>query len=370
MKNNTTERRINNLANQLKQQIPSQNVEQINQQATNFNTMANQTKNPVRVCVTGAAGQIAYALLPKILAGEMFGPDQPIILHLLEIPYAEQALEGVCMELIDSAYPLMAGLVPTVKPEVGFKDVDYAIFVGAFPRKQGMNRADLLQKNAGIFGGQGKVLNEVAKKSVKILVVGNPANTNCLILKEFAPSIPAQNFSALTRLDHNRATAQLSLKSGAPITDIKNVIIWGNHSKTQYPDVNQGTIGDKTIRQVINNDAYLNDEFITTVQYRGAKVIEKRKLSSATSAAKAICDHMHDWVLGTPKGVYVSMAVPSDGSYGVPEGVIFSYPVQCNGGNYTIVKGLTLDEFSKGKIAITQKELFEERETALALFKN
>jgi malate dehydrogenase len=331
-------------------------------------------KEPIRVAVTGAAGQISYSLLPMICQGLMFGNDQPIILQLLEVAGFEPAwksLQGVNMELQDGAFPLLRDTILTTDPMVAFKDIDVAILVGAFPRKEGMERGDLLAKNAAIFKVQGEALDKVAKKSVKVLVVGNPANTNAMIAKHYAPSIPAENFSALTRLDHNRAKAQVALKLGIPVQDVHNVIIWGNHSSTQYPDVNHGYVvlnGKKVpIREAINDEAFLNGQFITTVQKRGAAIIEARKLSSALSASQAITDHIRNWWLGTPEGEFVSMAVPSDGSYGIKEGVIYSYPVTCKNGKYTIVQGLSINDFSRQKMDATANELFDERKIALEM---
>eukprot|EP01027_Heterolobosea_sp_BB2_P009416 GEZU01013883.1.p2 GENE.GEZU01013883.1~~GEZU01013883.1.p2 ORF type:complete len:333 (+),score=144.89 GEZU01013883.1:258-1256(+) len=324
------------------------------------------SKSPLRVVVTGAAGQIGYSLLPLIANGDMFGKDQPVILHLLEIQPALKALNGVVMELEDGAYPLLAGVVPTIDYEVAFKDVDFAILVGAFPRKQGMERKDLMGMNAKIFKGQGEAIEKYASRNVKVLVVGNPANTNCLIASHFAPSIPRENFSALTRLDHNRAVAQVAKRVGAPVSSVKNVIIWGNHSSTQYPDVNHATVNGIPVRQAVNDDQYLNTEFITTVQKRGAAILDARGFSSAASAAKAITDHVRDWFLGTKEGEWVSMAVPSDGSYGIKQGVIYSYPVTIKDGKYTIVQGLKIDDFSRKMMDNTAQELFEEREMALA----
>jgi malate dehydrogenase len=327
--------------------------------------MSQNSNKPVRVCVTGAAGQIAYSLLPHIASGRMLGPDTPIILHLLEVPMVQEALKGVVMELEDCAYPLLREIVPTTDAAVAFKDVDIAILVGAFPRKQGMERKELLERNAGIFKEQGAAIDKYASRNVKVLVVGNPANTNCLICKHYAPSIPAENFSALTRLDHNRAKAQIAMRVKVPVADVKNVIIWGNHSSTQYPDVNHGRVGNQSIREAVKDDNYLNGEFIKTVQTRGAAIIEARKLSSAMSAAQAIVDHIRDWVLGTPEGEWVSMAVPSDGSYGIEEGLIYSYPVTCKNGRYHIVQGLKIDDFSRQKMDITKQELLEEKQAAL-----
>lgn len=324
---------------------------------------------PIRVLVTGAAGQIAYSLLPKIASGEMFGPQQHIILHLLEVPQAEEAQVGVVMELEDSAYPLLDAVVATSDNATAFKDIDVAVFVGAFPRKDGMERKDLLQKNAGIFKSQARFLDQYAKKSVKVLVVGNPANTNCLILQENAKSIPKENFSALTRLDHNRAKSQLALRLQVGVSQIHNTVIWGNHSSTQYPDVSYAYVerdGTRVpIRDAVADDQYLNTEFISTVQKRGAAIIKARKFSSATSAAKAICDHVREWIYGTPSDEIISMAVPSDGSYGIAPGVIFSYPVRCRDGNYEIVQGLPVSDFSRKLIDATDAELREERKLAL-----
>ncbi|KAL6052193.1 Malate dehydrogenase, cytoplasmic [Balamuthia mandrillaris] len=328
---------------------------------------------PARVCITGAAGQIAYSLIFMIAKGEMLGPDQPVILHLLDIPPMMEGLKGVVMEIEDCALPLVHGVVATSDPAEAFKEVDYAILVGAMPRKEGMERKDLLKANCGIFKVQGKALNDFAKKSVKVLVVGNPANTNCLIAATSAPDLPREAFSCLTRLDHNRAKAQIATKLSVNISQVHNVIIWGNHSKTQYPDVNHGfvtdhpTPGDKTpIRASVADDEYLQGTFISTVQDRGAAVIAARKLSSAASAAKAIVDHMRDWALGTPEGEIVSMGVISDGSYDIPEGLVYSFPVTCQRGSYSIVKELAIDPFSREKMELTLKELVEERDTALS----
>lgn len=332
------------------------------------------SREPIRVAVTGAAGQISYSLLPMIAQGLMFGKDQPVILSLLEVAGFEPAwksLQGVVLELQDGAFTLLRDVVPTTDALVAFKDADVAILVGAFPRKEGMERKDLLAKNAGIFKEQGSAIEKVAKRSVKVLVVGNPANTNSMICKHFAPSIPAENFSALTRLDHNRAKTQIALKTGVTVDKVHNVYIWGNHSSTQFPDVNHGYVikGDKKvpIREAVNDDTWCNTTFISTVQKRGAAIIEARKFSSAMSASQAIVDHIHDWWFGTPEGEFVSMAVPSDGSYGIKEGVIYSYPVSIKNGKYTIVQGLPIDAFSREKMDATAKELFDEREIALSM---
>jgi len=327
-------------------------------------------KQPVRVCLTGAAGQIAYSLVFPIARGEMFGADQPVIIHLLDIPQMVEALNGVDMELEDCALPLLRGVVATADPKEGFDRVDYALLVGAMPRKEGMERKDLLKANCGIFKVQGKALNDHASRNVKILVVGNPANTNCLIAALSAPDIPKENFSCLTRLDHNRAKIQIAKRINASVSNVHNVIIWGNHSKTQYPDINHAYIqggGSATktpVRAAVADDTWLQGDFIKTVQNRGAAVIAARKLSSAASAAKAIVDHMRDWVLGTPQDEIVSMGVWSDGSYGIAEGLIYSFPVTCKDGRYTIVQGLEVDNFSREKMQQTQAELVEEKEEA------
>jgi malate dehydrogenase len=317
--------------------------------------------------VTGAAGNIGYALVPLIAQGDMFGKDQPVSLHLLEIPNAIGKAEAVALELQDGAFPLLRDVLVTADAKQAFTDVDYVIFVGAFPRLQGMERKDLIEKNAQIFSSQGKILDEVAKKSVKVLVVGNPANTNCLITAVSAPSIPRENFSALTRLDHNRALTQTSAKAGVRLPEVKNVVIWGNHSNTQFPDLSHAIISGKSASSVINDDNWVKQDFVSTVQKRGAVIIEKRGLSSAFSAAKAIVDHMHDWVLGTPEGSFVSMGVPSDGSYGITEGIIYSFPVECKNGKATIVKGLEISEFAREKMDATLKELENEKETAFTI---
>jgi len=321
----------------------------------------------IRVLVTGAAGQIAYSLLPKVANGEVFGPSQKVILHLLDIPIAEAALNGVVMELQDCAFPCLAGIVATVDVETAFKDIDYALLVGAMPRRQGMLRKDLLAANAKIFKVQGAALDQHAKKSVKVLVVGNPANTNALIAAQCAPSIPKEQFSALTRLDHNRAAAQIALSCKVGVESVKNVTIWGNHSSTQYPDAWHATVNGKPAPEAVNNEAWLKGDFISTVQKRGAAIIEARKLSSAMSAAKAICDHVRNWHCGSPTDSWVSMGVWSTGNqYGIPEGIIYSFPVKCNGGKWEIVNGLSVDEFSKEKMMATASELSEEKAEAWA----
>jgi len=327
--------------------------------------------NPIRVVVTGAAGQIAYSLLYPVSNGDVFGKDQPLDLVLLDIAPMMGTLEGVVMELQDCALPLLHSVIPCCDPDVAFKGADAAMLVGAMPRREGMERADLLKANAKIFDTQGKSIDQHANKNIKIVVVGNPANTNALICSKSAPSIPKQNFTCLTRLDQNRAAAQIALRAKTTADKVKNCIIWGNHSSTQYPDVNHGTCDGKPIREVIKDDNWLNNEFLTTVQKRGAAVIAARKLSSAMSAAKAVCDHMRDWWHGTKDGEWVSMGVPSDGSYGIPEGLIYSHPVKINPDKtYSIVQGLKIDDFSRGKMDATAKELTDERDSAFSFLQN
>jgi malate dehydrogenase len=325
-------------------------------------------KTPVRVAVTGAAGQIGYSLLFRIATGEMLGNDQPVILQLLEITPALKALEGVAMELEDCAYPLLAGCVLTDDVNTAFKDVNYALLVGAKPRGPGMERSDLLEANGGIFKVQGKALNDNANRDVKVIVVGNPANTNAHTAMLSAPDINPRNFSAMTRLDHNRALAQLAAKTNAKVSDIKKLIIWGNHSTTQYPDISNTTIAGKSASDMIDRGWYEN-EFIPRVAKRGAEIIAARGASSAASAANGAIDHMHDWVLGTPNDDWTSMAVASDGSYDIPEGLMYSFPVTCRNGDYQIVQGLKIDNFSKTKMAATQKELEEERDAVAKILK-
>jgi malate dehydrogenase len=322
------------------------------------------SKAPIRVAVTGAAGQIGYALLFRIASGEMLGKDQPVILQLLEIPdeKAQKALKGVMMELDDCAFPLLHGMVPTADPMVAFKDVGVALLVGARPRGPGMERKDLLEANGKIFAPQGQALDKVADRNVKVLVVGNPANTNCLIAMKNAPSLKPTQFTAMMRLDHNRATSQVAQKIGKLVPSVKKITIWGNHSATQYPDVFQAEADGKKVWPMINDQAWLESSFIPTVQKRGAAIIEARGLSSAASAANAAIDHIHDWVLGTRDGDWVSMGVPSDGSYGIPEGVLYGYPVTCKGGKYEIVKGIEVSDFSRKRMDATLKELHEERD--------
>jgi malate dehydrogenase len=325
------------------------------------------SKSPVRVTVTGGAGQIGYALLFRIASGQMLGPDQPVILQLLEITPALGALDGVHMELEDCAFPLLAGVVKTDDANVAFGDADYALLVGAMPRKDGMERADLLQANGGIFGPQGKAINANASKGIKVLVVGNPANTNALIAQQSAPDIDPGQFTAMTRLDHNRAKSQVAHKLGVALTEVKKMTIWGNHSATQYPDLFHCEVNGSAAASQINDQAWLEGEFIPTVQQRGAAVIKARGASSAASAANAAIDHMRDWALGTPEGDWVSMAIVSDGSYGVAEGVISSFPVTCRGGSYSIVQGLDIDDFSRTKIDASAAELVSERDTVRGL---
>ncbi|KAI5647422.1 hypothetical protein M9H77_33427 [Catharanthus roseus] len=335
---------------------------------THIWSFVNLEKEPIRILVTGAAGQIGYALVPMIARGAMLGPDQPVIIHMLDIEPAAEALNGVKMELIDAAFPLLKGVVATTNVVEACKDVNIAVMVGGFPRKEGMERKDVMSKNVSIYKAQASALEQHAAPDCKVLVVANPANTNALILKEFAPSIPPKNITCLTRLDHNRALGQISERLNVHVSDVKNVIIWGNHSSTQYPDVNHATVntgnGLKPVRELVSDDKWLNTEFITTVQQRGAAIIKARKLSSALSAASSACDHIRDWVLGTPKGTWVSMGVYSDGSYGIQPGVIYSFPVICEKGEWSIVQGLKIDDFSREKMDATAKELIEEKSLA------
>ena len=323
---------------------------------------------PVRVAVTGAAGQIGYSLVFRVASGSLLGPGQPVILHLLEIPPAMGALHGVVMELDDCAFPLLDGVVPTDDPATAFGDVDYALLVGSRPRTKGMERKELLEANGGIFTVQGKALSDNAARGVRILVVGNPANDNCLIALNTAPAIAPGCFTAMTRLDHNRAKAQLAARCGVHVSEVKRMTIWGNHSATQYPDVFHTTVGGKSGFDAAGSDqAWLEKDFIPTVQQRGAAVIEARGASSAASAANAACDHVRTWVLGTDPGDWVSMAIVSDGSYGVPEGIVSSFPVTCAGGEYSIVQGLDIDEFSQSRIDVTVAELLDTRQAVREL---
>ncbi|WP_298047365.1 malate dehydrogenase [uncultured Cardiobacterium sp.] len=317
-------------------------------------------KNPVRVTITGAAGNIGYALAFRIAAGDMLGPDQPVILQLLEITPALGALQGVVMELNDCAFPLLAGVVATDDASVAFKDTDYALLVGARPRGPGMERKDLLTANGAIFGPQGKALNDHASRDVKVLVVGNPANTNALIAQAAAPDLNPRNFTAMTRLDHNRALSQLAEKTGTHTTDVAKMTIWGNHSSTQYPDISHATVKGKAAKGLVD-DTWYKDTFIPVVQQRGAAIIKARGASSAASAASAAIDHMRTWALGTQGDDWVSMAVPADGSYGIAPGIIYSYPCRCKNGDYEIVQGLEVDAFSREKMDATAAELREER---------
>ena len=322
---------------------------------------------PKRVLITGAAGQIGYALAPQVCRGAMFGPDQEIILHLLDIPPAETALGGVAMELVDAAYPLVKGIVATVDVDEACKDVDVAVMVGGFPRGPGMERKEVMGKNVAIYKAQASSLEKHAAPDCKVVVVANPANTNALILSKYAPKIPKENITCLTRLDHNRALGQVAQKAGVPVSDVKNCVIWGNHSSTQYPDVNHGVVNGKRIREAIGDDSYLNGEFVTTVQQRGAAIIAARKLSSALSAASSVCDHVRDWIAGTPKGTWTSMGVISPGgdrAYGIAEGLMYSFPVTCEGGRWKIVQGLSIDERSRALMDATAKELAEEKAMA------
>ncbi|KAL3828251.1 hypothetical protein ACJIZ3_017053 [Penstemon smallii] len=354
------------------------------------------SKEAIRVLVTGAAGQIGYALVPMVARGIMLGPDQPVILHMLDIPPAAEALNGVKMELVDAAFPILKGVVATTDVVEACTGVNVAVMVGGFPRKEGMERKDVMSKNVSIYKAQASALEKHAAPNCKVtthqlhgfllrficligsnsyfairsqvVVVANPANTNALILKEYAPSIPEKNITCLTRLDHNRALGQISERLKLQVSDVKNVIIWGNHSSTQYPDVNHATVktssGEKPVRQLVADDTWLNSEFITTVQQRGAAIIKARKFSSALSAASSACDHIRNWVLGTPEGTWVSMGVYSDGSYNVPKGLIYSFPVTCKNGEWSIVQGLSIDEFSRKKLDLTAQELSEEKTLA------
>jgi malate dehydrogenase len=318
-------------------------------------------KKPVNVAITGAAGHIGYALAFRVASGQMLGADQPVNLHLLEITPALPALAGVVMELSDCAFPTLARIVQTDDAKAAFRDCDYALLVGARPRGPGMERKDLLLANAQIFSAQGKALDAAASREVRVLVVGNPANTNALIAASNAPGIERRNFTAMTRLDHNRSLAALAEKTGTHVTAIRRMIVWGNHSATQYPDVSHCTIGGKPAKSLVDQ-AWYRDQFIPLIQQRGAAIIKARGASSAASAASAAIDHMRDWAQGTPEGDWTSMAVPADGSYGIGEGVMYSYPVTCKGGRCTIVQGLAVDEFSRGRMDATHKELLEERE--------
>lgn len=321
------------------------------------------SKSPMRVAVTGAAGQIGYSLLFRIANGDLLGKDQPVILQLLEIPdeKAQKALKGVMMELDDCAFPLLAGMTAHSDPMTAFKDIDIGLLVGARPRGPGMERKDLLSANAQIFTAQGRALNAVAKRAVKVLVVGNPANTNAYIAMKSAPDLPKKNFTAMLRLDHNRALSQLAAKSGKPVGEIEKLVVWGNHSPTMYPDYRFATIGGQSVKAMINDDAWNKDVFLPTVGKRGAAIIDARGLSSAASAANAAIDHVRDWVLGS-NGKWVTMGIASDGSYDIPEEIIYGYPVICTNGEYQMVKGLEIDAFSRERMTHTLNELLEERD--------
>jgi len=323
--------------------------------------------NPVNVTVTGAAGQIGYALLFRIASGQLLGPDTPVKLRLLEIPQAVKAAEGTAMELNDCAFPLLADIDIFDNPREGFDGANVGLLVGARPRGAGMERADLLEANGGIFKPQGEAINAGAAEDVRVLVVGNPANTNALIASAHAPDVPAERFTAMTRLDHNRAISQLSAKTGAAVADIKNVTIWGNHSATQYPDIFHATVGGKNAAELIDDEAWLAEDFIPTVAKRGAAIIDARGASSAASAASAAIDHVYDWVNGTPEGEWTSAALPSDGSYGVPEGLISSFPARSVGGAWEIVQGLDINDFSRARIDASVAELAEERDAVRQL---
>jgi malate dehydrogenase len=323
-------------------------------------------KSPVRVTITGAAGQIGYQLAFRIASGQMLGADQPVFLKLLEIPPALPALEGVVMELDDCAFDTLAGVTATAEPDVAFRDSDYALLVGARPRGPGMERKELLEANAQIFSVQGKAINEHASRDIRVLVVGNPANTNALIASSNAPDIDPRNFTAMTRLDHNRAVAQLAMHTDAHVRDVRRMTIWGNHSSTQYPDIHHATVRGEPAADLVGQ-GWVVDEFIPVVQQRGAAIIKARGASSAASAASAAIDHVHDWVLGCAGDDWVSMAIPADGSYGIGPGIIYSFPVRCSGGSYEIVQDLDINDFSRERMRATEVELREERAAIEAL---
>ena len=324
-------------------------------------------KKPMRVAITGSGGQIGYSLLFRIASGEMLGPDQPVILQLYDITPSLPVVRGVVMELDDCAFPLLQGVTVTDDVRVAFRDADVALLVGSRPRTKGMERKDLLEMNGAIFTEQGRALSEVASRDVKVLVVGNPANTNCLIAMKNAPALKPANFSAMMRLDHNRALSQIAAKLAQPVSAVRKVTVWGNHSATQYPDLFQAEVAGQSVAARINDQAWVENTFIPTVQKRGAAIIEARGLSSAASAANAAMNHIRDWIRGTPAGDWVTMGIPSEGSYGIPEGVIFGYPVTCANGQYHIVQGLSLSTFSQEKIRATHQELLEERSAVTAL---
>jgi malate dehydrogenase len=323
--------------------------------------------SPVKVTVTGAAGQIGYALLPRIASGQLLGPDTAVELRLLEITPAMQALEGVVMELDDSAFPLLESVETSDDPNFAFDGANVALLVGARPRTKGMERADLLEANGGIFKPQGQAINDHAADDVKVLVVGNPANTNCLIAMSHAPDVPRERFTSMMRLDHNRAKAQLAKKVGAHARDVHRMTVWGNHSTTQYPDISHALVGDRPATELETERSWIEDEFIPTVAKRGAAIIEARGASSAKSAASAAIDHVHDWVLGTPEGDWVSMGIPSDGSYRIDEGIICGFPCTCSGGEWQIVQGLEIDDFSRERIDASVDELKSERDAVQGL---
>ena len=323
--------------------------------------------SPVKVTVTGAAGQIGYALLPRIASGQLLGPDTAVELRLLEITPAMQALEGVVMELDDSAFPLLESIETSDDPNFAFDGANVALLVGARPRTKGMERADLLEANGGIFKPQGQAINDHAADDVKVLVVGNPANTNCLIAMSHAPDVPSERFTSMMRLDHNRAKAQLAKKVGAHARDVHRMTVWGNHSTTQYPDISHALVGDRPATELETGRSWIEDEFIPTVAKRGAAIIEARGASSAKSAASAAIDHVHDWVLGTPEGDWVSMGIPSDGSYGIDQGIICGFPCTCSGGEWQIVQGLGIDDFSRERIDASVDELKSERDAVQGL---
>ena len=325
------------------------------------------TDSPVRVAITGAAGQIGYAILFRIASGQLLGPETPVHLSLLEIPAALKAVEGTAMELDDCAFPLLAGVDITDDPNKAFDGVSVALLIGARPRTKGMERSDLLEANGGIFKPQGRALNDHAASDIKVLVVGNPANTNCLIARSNAPDIPAERFTSMMRLDHNRAIAQLAAKVSAQVSEVTNMSVWGNHSPTQYPDIFHAKVKGQNAAEAANDQEWLENDFLPTVQKRGAAVIEARGASSAASAANAAVGHVRDWVQGTPEGDWVSMGVPSDGSYGIDEGLIFGFPVTCSGGSYELVRGLEFNDFSKARLDVTVNELKEEREAVKEL---
>jgi len=359
------------MGNSLTEEEPAKEVEQKIDEHDEKSTNSPISETPLRVVVSGAAGQICYSILFSIGRGELLGPNQMIDLVLLDIEPAMGAVKGVMMELTDCAFPIINKLIGTCDYEEAFTDADICLLIGAFPRKKGMVRADLLKRNAGIFKGQGEAMEKCAKKTCKTLVVGNPANTNALICSTYAPKIPKENFTAMTRLDQHRACSQISEKVGCPVEQIQNVTIWGNHSKTQYPDVNYAVVKDypkagvdTPVRTAVNNDDYCNGEFIKSVQHRGAAIIEARGKSSAASAANAALSHVRDWFLGTSPGTWVSMGVMSDGSYDIPEGIIYSFPCTCENGEYKIVQDLKIDSFSRNLMTATADELIEEAKEA------